>query len=80
MAKEHNLLFPSKLNADNYHLTLRQSDGTKIPVEVGEKWLTLAGAILETNTEEMDSYKGSLGNFFMEKCVTTLNNFLFCFG
>lgn len=64
LANGHNLLQAMIIEKDeNIHII--DTNGTWISKEDTRKLFRLANRILES--EDMNSYKGSLGNFFMEK-------------
>lgn len=65
LAKDHNLLEPITTKYDLY--TISNSNGTVLSVEKSQSMFQIAKEILEMN--EMSSYQGSVGNFFMQKFV-----------
>lgn len=63
LASKYNYL--SEMTLRNPPSQLYDSNGVSIPTEKAQKLFELADQILAS--EDMNSYKGSLGNFFMEK-------------
>lgn len=63
LASKHNYL--SEVNADTKPIHLYDSTGALIPADKANKLFELAYQIADD--EDQQSYKGSFGNFFMEK-------------
>lgn len=65
LANEHDLLMELVLLIDAGNIPFFETNGTMIPMEKSKKLFQLGNQI--SGNKEMSSYKGSLGNFFMEK-------------
>lgn len=63
LAKDHNLL--ETLSKENEFIPLCNSNGTYVPRDVRKKLFDLAFEIMDM--DDIDSHKGSIGNFFFEK-------------
>lgn len=64
MAKDKNILEPSEFLSTE--TAFYQSNGDALPKNISRKLLQTADGIMG-KSEAMKAYKGSLGNFFMEK-------------
>lgn len=71
LAKKHKLLEANTLSYDTFLLI--RSDGCEVPTEMSDKLMELAIMIVEAYKDEMKAYKGSLGNFIMEKYTAASN-------
>lgn len=65
MAKKENLLSSNMPQYTSFQMI--RADGSIVPQQLSDKLTSLAIQIIETNEDEKESYKGSLGNYFMEK-------------
>lgn len=74
MAKGKNLLSSNLPQYTSFQMI--RSDGSIVPKALSDKLTSLAIRIIEENVNEKANYKGSLGNYFMEKWAFIMNSFI----
>lgn len=65
LANKFNLLDSATTKYDKFLFIV--SDGNVLPNSIGDKLMNLAVEIVECYKDELKTYTGSLGSFFVEK-------------